>query len=114
MNLDARKAIQAYLEVRPEVADDHLFIGQRGEGLKEQAVENVIKKYARLADLPQVTPHTFRHTFARELLDKGENLVTVSRMLGHESLETTAIYTTPTALDFERAARKLERDQELH
>jgi integrase/recombinase XerC len=91
LNLDARKAIQAYLEVRPQAADDHLFIGQRGEGLKEQAVGNVIKKYARLADLPQVHSHTLRHTFAKELSDKGENLVTVSRMLGHERLETTAI-----------------------
>ena len=46
----------------------------------------------------------------KQALDAGINLVTVSRLLGHERLETTAIYTTPSAQDLEKAVEKLEAD----
>jgi len=108
LNVDARRAISAYQEVRPEVVDDHLFIGQRGEGLKVQAVENIVEKYARLAGLEEVTPHTLRHTFGTQVLRSGEDLVTVARLLGHERIETTAIYTQPNQRDLERAVERLE------
>ena len=55
LNLDARRAIEQYLAVRPTVADEHLFISQRGEGIKPQAIENVVKKYARRAGLESVS-----------------------------------------------------------
>jgi site-specific recombinase XerD len=57
-----------------------------------------------------VTPHVLRHTFAKQVLDAGEDLATVQRLLGHERLETTAIYTHPTARDLETAVRRLEAD----
>jgi site-specific recombinase XerD len=107
LNNDLRKAIEAYQAVRPKVLDSHLFIGQRGEGLKPQAVENVVKKYARAAGLEDVSPHTLRHTFGKLVLDAGEDLVIVAKLLGHERLETTAIYTQPSDRDLERAVEKL-------
>src|SRR5439155_171265 len=58
LNVDVRRPLEAYLAVRPQVADSHLFIGQRGEGLGPQAVENLVAKYAREAGLEGVTPHT--------------------------------------------------------
>jgi site-specific recombinase XerD len=73
-------------------------------------VEQLVEKYARLAGLPGVSPHTLRHTFGKHALEAGVDLVTVSRLLGHERLETTAIYTTPSATDLERAVTKLEAD----
>lgn len=108
LNLDARQAISSYLEVRPTTADDHLFIGQRGEGLKPQVVENVVGKYARLAGLENVTPHTLGHTFGKQALDAGVNLVTVATLMGHARLDTTAIYTQPNERDLERAVERLE------
>ncbi len=110
LNNDARRALSAYIEVRPTVADDHLFIGQRGEPLKSQGAQEVVQKYARRAGLPEVTPHVLRHTFAKHVLDAGEDLATVQRLLGHERLETTAIYTQPTARDLEDAVRRLEAE----
>jgi site-specific recombinase XerD len=107
LNNDVRKAIEAYWEVRPKVSDGHLFIGQRGKGLKPQAVENIVKKHARTAGLEDVSPHTLRHTFGKLVLDAGEDLVTVAKLLGHERLETTAIYTQPNERDLERAVDKL-------
>jgi site-specific recombinase XerD len=91
LNLDARRAINAYQEVRPKVADRHLFVGQRGTRLTIRAVEKLVEEYARLAGLPDVSPHVLRHTFGRHALDAGVDLVTVSRLLGHERLETAAI-----------------------
>lgn len=108
LNNDARRTIDAYLVVRPKVSDDHLFIGQRSEGLKSQAVENVVRKYARIAGLADVTPHILRHSFGKHALDAGVNLVTVAKLLGHERLETTAIYTQPTQRDLEKAVERLE------
>jgi len=107
IDLNARQAIGDYLGVRPAVADDHLFIGQRGAGLTVRAVESLVAKYAWLAGLPEVTPHTLRHTFAKHLLDAGENLVTVATLMGHSRLDTTAVYTRPGAQDLERAVERL-------
>jgi integrase/recombinase XerC len=54
-----------------------------------------------------VTPHTLRHTFARRLLDEGASLVDVAALLGHEKIETTAVYTQPHPRDLERAVERL-------
>lgn len=101
LNLDARRAIQSYLEVRPSTPSDYLFIGQRGQGLTTRAVELLVAKYSRLAGLEGVTPHTLRHSFCKHTLDAGADLVTVSALAGHQRLETAAIYTTPSARDLE-------------
>lgn len=110
LNNDVRRALAAYLEVRPTVDHDHLFVGQRGTPLQPQGAQEVVAKYARRAGLPAVTPHILRHTFAKQVLDAGGDLATVQRLLGHERLETTAIYTQPTARDLEEAVRQLEAD----
>src|SRR5436190_1759562 len=110
LNVDARRAIVAYLDVRPKVSDDHLFIGQRGQGISSRAVELLVTKYGRLAGLADVTPHTLRHSFGKHALDAGADLVSVAALLGHQRLETTAIYTTPSARDLERVVEKLEQE----
>jgi site-specific recombinase XerD len=111
LNLDARKALQAYLQVRPQIGTPQLFIGQRGNGLTSLGVEKIVRKYAYQAGLQDVTPHTLRHSFGKHALDSGSDLVAVSTLLGHQRLETTAIYTTPSRRDLEQAVRRLERDQ---
>src|SRR5215216_476829 len=113
LNVDARQAITAYLRARPTVSADHLFIGQRGQGIGSRAVELLVTKYARLAGLDDVTPHTLRHSFGKHALDAGADLVSVAALLGHERLETTAIYTTPSQRDLEKVVEKLERDGAL-
>jgi site-specific recombinase XerD len=113
LNVDARQAITAYLQVRPTVSADHLFIGQRGQGIGSRAVELLVTKYGRLAGLDDVTPHTLRHSFGKHALDAGADLVSVAALLGHQRLETTAIYTTPSQRDLEQVVEKLERDGDL-
>jgi site-specific recombinase XerD len=113
LNVDARRAIDAYLEVRPAVSDEYVFIGQRGQGVGSRAVEMLVTKYGRLAGLEDVTPHTLRHSFGKHALDAGADLVSVAALLGHQRLETTAIYTTPSQRDLERVVGKLERDDNI-
>ena len=110
LNAEVRAAVKDYLAVRPETDEDHLFIGQRGAGLKPRMVEYLISTYARLAGLEGVSPHTLRHSFCKHSLEAGANLVEVSRLAGHQRLDTTAIYTTPSFKDLEQAVAKLGRD----
>ena len=111
LNADVRHALAVYLAVRPRTEDDHLFVGQRGRGLSEAAVWYLVSKYARQAGLEDVSPHTLRHTFGKQLLDATKDLVAVAALLGHEKLETTAIYTQPSERDLARAVALLEREE---
>jgi integrase/recombinase XerD len=110
LNADARKAVNDYLAVRPKATSESLFLGRRSAGLSERSVEKLVLKYAHHAGLEDVSPHTLRHTFGKSALDAGVDLVTVSRLMGHERLETTAIYTTPSSQDLEKAVARLEAD----
>ena len=60
--------------------------------LTRQAVEGIVRKYARLAGV-EATPHSFRHYGATELLRNGADIRTVQELLGHASVQTTQIYT---------------------
>jgi site-specific recombinase XerD len=53
---------------------------------------------------------TLRHSFGKHALDAGADLVSVAALLGHQRLETTAIYTTPSQRDLARVVEKLEQD----
>jgi integrase/recombinase XerD len=110
LNLDVRKALSAYLNIRPTVSNDALFVSRRGTQLTTRSVENIVSLYARIAGLDDVSPHVLRHTFGKQALDSGADLVTVSNLLGHRRLDTTAIYTQPSEHDKELAVQRLEAD----
>ena len=96
LNVDARKAIQAYLEERAEVEGDYLFGSQRGGPLQAPGIYYLIKRYAYEAGLKDVTPHTLRHTFGKNLVNAGLPLDRVAQLLGHKSVNRTRIYSKPS------------------
>ena len=98
LNEMAQEALKAYFEVRPLPADaesdDIVFLNRFGRPLSRQSMFKMIKIQALLADIrKEISPHTFRHSFATHLVEHGADLRLVQEMLGHESITTTEIYT---------------------
>ncbi|MDR1500537.1 MAG: site-specific tyrosine recombinase XerD [Tannerellaceae bacterium] len=74
--------------------EDILFISRRGTALSRVMVFHIIKQQSEMAGIQKnVSPHTFRHSFATHLLEGGANLRAIQEMLGHENITTTEIYT---------------------
>lgn len=97
---EAIRYTQLYLEhVRSEIepkkeSEDIVFLNRRGGQLSRVMVFLIIKDAAEKAGISKnVSPHTFRHSFATHLIEGGASLRAVQEMLGHESITTTEIYT---------------------
>ena len=74
--------------------EDYVFLNRFGRKLSRIMVFNIVKRYCQEANIQkEVSPHTFRHTFATHLLEGGANLRAIQMMLGHEQISTTEIYT---------------------
>ena len=74
--------------------EDHVFLNRRGKSLTRVMIFHMVKDLAERAGIGKnISPHTFRHSFATELVEGGADLRAVQEMLGHESILTTEIYT---------------------
>jgi len=95
----ALKAIRFYRDIRDagpvqRGAEDILFLNRRGGKLSREMVFHIVKEQVAAAGIRKnVSPHTFRHSFATHLVENGADLRVVQQMLGHESILTTEIYT---------------------
>lgn len=86
-------SIRNELPIKKE-SEDIVFLNRRGSQLSRVMIFMIIKDLAALAGVSKnVSPHTFRHSFATHLIEGGASLRAVQEMLGHESITTTEIYT---------------------
>lgn len=98
----AKQAIKNYLDTRQDISPA-LFIRHgvqkivSDEPLTSRSIERIVQKYAKIAGLTKkVTPHTFRHSYATDLLSNGADIRNVQALLGHASITTTQVYTHVT------------------
>lgn len=94
----AASAVRNYLAARPEPYGpefgDTLFLNRFGKSLSRVSMFGIVKRQAMLAGIrKEISPHTFRHSFATHLIENGADLRVVQDMLGHEDITTTEIYT---------------------
>ncbi len=100
LNKKVIKEIKYYLQDRRKLpaiakeAENILFLNRRGKGLTRVMIFTIVKQLTKKAGIKKnISPHTFRHSFASHLVDGGADLRAVQEMLGHESIITTEIYT---------------------
>lgn len=99
LNPHTEKFLKLYInEVRPlqkpkEEALDTVFLNRRGSGLTRAMIFTIVKQLAAAIHLQKnISPHSFRHSFATHLLENGADLRVIQQLLGHESITTTEIY----------------------
>lgn len=97
---ELEKALRWFVETRNrevERVGNALFVTKEGVRMTSQQVRQEVKaRLAQVCTLKKLTPHVLRHTFATTMLNHGAGLESVKRLLGHESVSTTEIYTHTT------------------
>jgi len=103
--LPARRAIQAWLDVRPS-SSSYVFVGERGP-LTDRGIRALCNRYSTVIGV-RLHPHVFRHTMAKQFLaDNANDLVSLAQILGHENLQTTSRYSQRGQEQLGEAAERL-------
>jgi site-specific recombinase XerD len=104
--LQARRAIEAYLQVRPPTLSDKVFIGERGP-LSDRGIRALCDRYSAVTGV-KMHPHLFRHSFAHQFLaDNNNDLVSLAQVLGHQNLNTTSRYSLRTSEQLAEASERM-------
>ena len=87
-----RNEVRVHLPIQKEY-EDIVFLNRRGKQLTRAMIFTIVKQLAEKVGLQKnISPHTFRHSFATHLLENGADLRAIQQMLGHESITTTEVY----------------------
>src|SRR3989338_5025966 len=92
LNKRAKEALDEYLEIRPKVTEDHVFVTKSGKPFLIRNIRTSVERYFRLAEIPNAKVNDLRHTFVAHHLKHGVSLVLLSKVLGHKRISTTERY----------------------
>jgi site-specific recombinase XerD len=105
LHLDVRKAITAYMEVRDRmsISSDYLLISERKHHFTRSGIYKILKRWESDTNIT-IYPHMFRHHFAIQVLNTpNSDINTVQYLLGHESIESSAVYLKVSQEDLEKS-----------
>lgn len=102
-------ALREYLDRRPVTESEALFLNKFGKRLTGRSIENIVKKYVRMAGIKKdkISPHKLRHTFATLLHLNDVDILEIQKLLGHASITSTQIYTHTNPGKLRKAVDKL-------
>ena len=92
MNKSAKEALNRYLQIRPKIDDNHIFVTKSGKPFLVRNIRTAIERYFRIAGIENAKVNDLRHTFVAHHLKHGVSLVLLSKILGHKRLSTTERY----------------------
>ena len=105
---DTWNNLMKYINYRKKnnITCENVFVNRYGNKLSIYAIEEIYKKYIKLAKIPHSTPHYLRHTFATNLLSNGADIRSVQEILGHSNISTTEIYTEVSNVRKQKVLKK--------
>lgn len=109
LNAIARNALKEYrqsLGYEPSPKSNVFESKTTGEALSPRTLANIINKYQEDSGIDRISPHVLRHRFAYRMI-QDTSIDTLARIMGHESINTTAVYTQPTSEDLQRAVERI-------
>jgi site-specific recombinase XerD len=92
LNRSAKEALNRYLQNRPKVTDNHIFVTKSGKPFLVRNIRTAIERYFRLAEIENAKVNDLRHTFVAHHIKHGVSLVLLSKILGHKRISTTERY----------------------
>lgn len=98
--------IQMWLENRDKDSD-YILISSKSNQLSTRAAQHILKKYSAQLGI-EITPHSLRHTYCKQLANSGVGLQSIAELAGHSSMDTTRIYVTPSIKELQMALKKTE------
>ena len=110
LNKDCRKAFLSISYVDNIGKEDRIFKGQRGN-LTPRGVQLMLKKVVQNSNIKNITPHQLRHSFCKNLVNMGIGLEKVAFLAGHESLDITKVYCTPSFNDLQEAVELIGEEE---
>lgn len=103
---NTKEAIVNWLEERDQESD-FLLMSSKSNHITTRAVQHIFKKYSNQLGI-EITPHSLRHTYCKQLAQHGVDIQSIAELAGHSSIETTRVYVTPSIQELQNALKRTE------
>lgn len=103
---NTKKEIINWLEERKQESE-YLLVSSKSSYITTRAIQHIFKNYSNQLGI-QVTPHTLRHTYCKQLAQHGVDIQSIAELAGHSSIETTRVYVTPSIQELQNALKRTE------
>ncbi|PLR70281.1 tyrosine-type recombinase/integrase [Bacillus sp. UMB0728] len=103
---NTKEAILNWLEERDQESD-FLLVSSKSNHITTRAIQHIFKKYSNQLGI-EITPHSLRHTYCKQLAQHGVDIQSIAELAGHSSIETTRVYVTPSIQELQNALKRTE------